>query len=194
MLCNICKKNPATIHIQEISGSEKKTLHLCQSCAEKKAQEDSTFQAFNLAEVLYNISNNLSVSGDAGEPKTPDVSDPRFAGVFCPTCSWDYDHFRKTGRLGCPACYQAFAEHLKGAISAMHRGTTHPGKVPPSFQESHTARQSVNRNILLAELEKLRETLKTAIAGEEYENAAVLRDRMSEIKKQIEVLDHGTDA
>ena len=91
MLCDICKKNPATIHIQEIAGNEKKTLHLCQECAQKKAQEDSSFQAFNLAEVLYNISNQLNPQ----EVRKPDTE---HSGIFCPTCGWDYASFRKTGR------------------------------------------------------------------------------------------------
>ena len=29
MLCQICNKNPATIHVQEIINGEKKVFHLC---------------------------------------------------------------------------------------------------------------------------------------------------------------------
>ena len=83
MVCDICKKNPATIHIQEIAGNEKKNLHLCQECAQKKAQEDSSFQALNLAEVLYNISNQLSPGNVQPNPDT------EHSGIFCPSCGWD---------------------------------------------------------------------------------------------------------
>ena len=35
MLCDICKKNEAVIHIQEISAAGKKIINLCNECAEK---------------------------------------------------------------------------------------------------------------------------------------------------------------
>ncbi len=121
MLCDICKKNPATIHIQEIAGNEKKTLHLCQECAQKKAQEDSSFQAFNLAEVLYNISNQLNPQ----EVRKPDTE---HSGIFCPTCGWDYASFRKTGRLGCPDCYNAFRDTLKNRVRVRIKKSAMSGK------------------------------------------------------------------
>ena len=35
MLCQICKANPATIHIQEIVNGQTNTLHICPECAKK---------------------------------------------------------------------------------------------------------------------------------------------------------------
>ena len=37
MLCQICKKNPATVHVQEIVNGEKRIMHFCAECAEKKS-------------------------------------------------------------------------------------------------------------------------------------------------------------
>ncbi len=178
MLCDICKKNPATIHIQEIAGSEKKTLHLCQSCAQKKAQEDSSFQALNLAEVIYNITNQLNPENAQPKP------DPEHSGIFCAACGWDYASFRKTGRLGCPDCYQAFYDTLKSAIGAMHRGTTHTGKIPAAFSGSLPGK-SPNFAVLRKELEKLQNALNLAVSSEEFERAAILRDKISELKEQL---------
>lgn len=182
MLCSICHKNPATIHIQEIAGSKKKTLHLCQECAEKKMQEDSSFQALNLAEVLYNISSQFN--GEQKEEKNIG-NDDEHTGLFCPSCGWDYAGFRKTGRLGCPNCYTVFYDILKSAIGAMHRGTTHTGKFPNEFTGELPAEGAINLSVLKNELEKLQTSLNQAVANEEYERAAILRDKISDLKQQL---------
>lgn len=181
MLCSICHKNAATIHIQEISGKEKKTLHLCQECAAKKMQEDSSFQSLNLAEVLYNISSQFSA-----EQKTDDPGEnEEHTGLYCRSCGWDYAGFRKTGRLGCPNCYEAFYDILKNAIGAMHRGTTHTGKIPDTFSGELPAEGAVNLSVLKNELQKLQASLNQAVANEEYERAAILRDKIADLKLQL---------
>ena len=61
MLCEICHKNEATIHIQEIIGGQKKSMHLCSSCAAAKQQgEGLGFDPFNLAGLLYKLSGNTT--------------------------------------------------------------------------------------------------------------------------------------
>ena len=66
MLCQICNKNPATIHVQEIINGEKKVFHLCGECASKKAETEPILQSFNLAEMLYNFTNEKAAeSADA---------------------------------------------------------------------------------------------------------------------------------
>ena len=95
MLCQICNKNPATIHVQEIINGEKKVFHLCGECASKKAETEPILQSFNLAEMLYNFTNEKAAeSADAPEDAAP------AAAVKCGTCGWDTERFRKTGRLG----------------------------------------------------------------------------------------------
>ena len=39
MLCDICHKNIATIHLTEIVNDKVVELHACQACAKLKAQE-----------------------------------------------------------------------------------------------------------------------------------------------------------
>ncbi len=63
MLCHICHQNPATIHIQEFINGEKKTLHICAKCAAAKASGDSALNPFNLAELIYNISEKIQIPG-----------------------------------------------------------------------------------------------------------------------------------
>jgi protein-arginine kinase activator protein McsA len=37
MLCEMCHKREATVHIKEISGGQTKVWHLCEECAAKQA-------------------------------------------------------------------------------------------------------------------------------------------------------------
>ena len=57
MLCEICNKNEATIHIQEIVGGKKKSLHLCSACAAAKQHgAGMDIGPFDLAGLLYKLS------------------------------------------------------------------------------------------------------------------------------------------
>jgi protein arginine kinase activator len=38
--------------------------------------------------------------------------------------------FKKTGRLGCSACWETFEAGLASLLKAMHKGDHHIGKVP----------------------------------------------------------------
>ena len=185
MLCSICGKNPATIHIQEITGSEKKVLHLCQECAEKKAKEDSSFKEFNLAEVLFQISNQIGaqLSKDGGTAPTEDMKK-----IFCQTCGWSSESFQKTGKMGCPDCYLTFREMLDHAIDTMHRGTTHTGKSPIPRGESAESRPKPSISLIHMSLKHLQVELEESVAAERYEDAAVIRDKISDLKKKLEIL------
>ena len=78
--------------------------------------------------------------------------------------------FRKTGRLGCADCYEAFAEELGPMLHNMHRANQHTGKIP--------ARES-KRVQSTAEAAALRKALEKAITEENFEEAAQLRDRIA---------------
>ena len=116
MLCEICQKNEATIHIQEIVGGQKKSLHLCSSCAAAKQQsEGMEFGPFDLAGLLYKLSGN-----PAGKSSEPEAADSSSAQLVCPQCRWDENKMKKTGRLGCSNCYKVFAPVLDELLKNMH--------------------------------------------------------------------------
>jgi len=81
--------------------------------------------------------------------------------------------FKKTSRLGCPACYEAFAEELTPLLAAVHKGTHHIGKVPAGAAHDSPA-----------EIVALQKQLNEAVAGERYEEAARLRDVIRQEKKK----------
>ncbi|OGV35896.1 MAG: hypothetical protein A2020_07520 [Lentisphaerae bacterium GWF2_45_14] len=176
MHCELCKKNQATIHIQEIIEGKKKALHICTECAAKKSHDDSILKGFNLAEMLYNLTGQMEfpfVNDEAAQiPGDPQVL------LSCHSCGWDSDKFRKTGRLGCSNCYSAFKELLDPALKNMHRGTLHVGKKPGGGASNESGR-------LMLELMNLQKELEELVQREEYEKAAVIRDKINKLKKQM---------
>jgi len=172
MICSICNKNPATIHIQEIINGEKKSLHICAECAAHKSQNDPLFQGFNLAEMLYNLSSQIeSVSEPREEEGAPQPE------TVCEKCGWDTDKFRKTGRLGCEECYKIFNDILAPALKNMHKGTLHVGKKPGASSDTESAMR-------MMEIMNLQKELEEHILREEYEEAAQTRDRINELKSK----------
>ena len=50
MLCRLCKKNQATVHLQASVGNELHKIDLCESCAKAKRVDDPT--GVSLAKLL----------------------------------------------------------------------------------------------------------------------------------------------
>ena len=97
----------------------------------------------------------------------------------CPKCGWTVDKIRKNdGKTGCPECYHTFNDIIKQAISHFQQGPLHIGKRPGAADESSPA-------LLQAELDSLQKELKLLIVKEEYEAAAICRDRINDLKTSL---------
>ncbi len=184
MLCDICKQHEATIHIQEIVNSNKKAMHLCSECAVKKSQNDPSFDfgGFNLAEMLYNISESQGgipgLSPVSEEESTDDSNIKDSVNLKCTECNWTLKALRQTGRVGCPECYNVFREVIENALENMHRGKLHVGKRPGN-------KSTDNSSNLMLKLMNLQKELDEIIQREEYEKAAKLRDKINNLKDKM---------
>ena len=160
MLCEVCGDRDATVHLTQMAGGTVKKLHLCEDCAEQSG---------------VNISGPMSLSDMFFGMGTPEDSDPEAEKKACRACRLTRADLRKTTRLGCPTCYESFADDLAPLLSAMHKGTQHVGKTPSSeAAESHVT----------AEIEAMQKQLREAVAAEHFEEAARLRDLIREEKKK----------
>ncbi|MDD2403545.1 MAG: UvrB/UvrC motif-containing protein [Victivallaceae bacterium] len=187
MLCDNCHKNEATIHIQEVAQGKKNSLHLCASCAAEKSIDSGlgTVGGFNISQLLYDISNNFGLPG-LSEALNKSQAAPKKGGniksaeplMVCPECKWDSNQLRQTGRLGCAKCYETFKTILDKALPNMHRGKIHIGKCPSGSAANAAPRR-------MQELLELQKQLDHAVRDEEYEKAAEFRDRINEIKKEL---------
>ncbi len=86
MLCDICAKNPATVHLTEIVDEQMNELHLCEECAHEKSVQLE--QQFGLADLLAGLS-------DFGKQ----VVDNQQEKLACATCGMTYDDFKSIGIL-----------------------------------------------------------------------------------------------
>src|SRR5512135_675761 len=128
MMCNLCNKNQATVHLTEIIDDQMSELHLCDDCARKKSMQME--QQFGLSDLLGGlVEYGKQLSG----------SDKAAAAVSCSACGLTYDDFRKIGRLGCSECYASFAKHLGPLLKRIHGASQHVGKVPAIVSESAPA-------------------------------------------------------
>ena len=163
MTCQLCKQREATVHLTQIIENEMKKVDICDQCAKEKQLHDPT--TFSLADLLLGLGSGKETEKAKDEGGEGDIK--------CPNCGFSQADFKKSARLGCSECYEVFADSLAGMLKGMHKGTQHRGKVPP------TLRRGLETGAQVARLEK---QLKEAIAAENFEAAAHLRDEIRAAK------------
>ncbi len=162
MLCDICKQNVAKVHLTQIIEGKTKKVDLCEACSKAKGIDDP--KGFALADLLL----GLGAAQQMDQAAAP-------TGLRCPSCGFTHADFKKSGRLGCADCYEAFAEGLEGVLKTMHKGTRHVGKSPRRMRNSRQLEERID--VLQKRLEK-------AVAEEDFESAALVRDELKRIREQ----------
>ena len=158
--CDRCESE-ATVHEVTIRDGRKEERHLCEGCA--KAEGLASVQHSPLEQLVTKFA--LAQSGSREATRTG----------ACPDCGLTFAEFRRDGLLGCGACYKAFESLLGALIERAHEGATHHvGKTP------RRAGGIVDRQ---ERIRFLRKQLSDAIAAEEYERAAKLRDELMTAEK-----------
>ena len=165
MQCQICKKNEATIHLTEIVDGVRSETHICQDCAQSEGIVVKNQMPIN--ELLSNLL--------ASQPDDDELSGKIDQNKVCPECGFTIDHFQKEALLGCPNDYEVFEKELKPLIQkTQNYQNTHCGKVPSKTPVA-------NKNKI--ELANLQKELDIAVQKEDYEQAAILRDKINSIKE-----------
>jgi len=161
-LCERCKKAQATFHLHNISpDGEKSEMHLCERCA----VEEGLVQVHKPA-VSHEVVETF-IKGAKGAAAA-------MKNLVCESCGISYLEFRNQGLLGCPDDYDVFRELLTPLLERAHDGGSHHvGKAPRSLGRARTTQQ---------EIRQLRRKLQEAIAAEDYERAAELRDRIQALE------------
>ena len=160
--CDRCDR-PAEVHeIDPIHGT---AVHLCREHAvEEGFDVPAAAPVPNLLGTLGSMQIQITTGGRRAAPSA------------CPSCGLTFARFRKTGLLGCPQCYDGFADKLESIIPRSQSGaTSHIGRVPHA-SEPTLDRQALRRSLL--------DELDRAVAAEEYERAARLRDRLQTLTSE----------
>lgn len=175
MKCDKCAKK-ATVHLTEIVDGKVVEMHLCEDCARDQSQNME--QQFGLADLLAGLT-------DFGK-HVPELQEKETV-LKCPACGLTYEDFRKFGRFGCAQCYGAFKPQLKTLLKKIHGSSAHLGKKPSKFVPVDVPVKVVESSSPVdvqppAEdtVASLRMRLNEAIAREDFEQAAILRDKIHE--------------
>ncbi len=157
MLCEKCNKRQATTHIKSVVNGVKKEYNLCAECAAAEG-----FGANSLTGML------ASMFGDISKYNT--ISD----GKKCSVCGASFSDIAHSGKVGCSECYNTFYDELLPYLKRVHGSLNHVGKVPNSAPLVVTPKKT--------SIDDLRKELARLVAEENYEQAAVVRDRIKEME------------
>ncbi len=162
MKCENCDKNEASVHLTQIQEGKKVQLNLCKECARKKGFGNPLDDVpFPLAEFLAGMVKDGTAEMNG-----------QIADLECPGCGMKFVEFSKIGRFGCGRCYRAFEKPLEDLFRRIHGSTIHRGRTPRSRSGQKTP---------LSEEILLKEDLRKAILEENFEQAALLRDRLRKL-------------
>lgn len=163
MLCQICGKNPATVHFTEIHDNKMSEIHVCERCAEEKGMQAAASQhKFEIADLLAGMVDAMT-----------QTDEERVGHVQCPRCGMLYSNFKETGRLGCAECYTAFQFQLRPLLRRIHGDTRHRGKHPSRGGEGAARTRQI---------QPLHDELQRAVEREDFEKAATVRDEIRRLE------------
>lgn len=166
MKCENCNKNEATFFYQETINGKTRALHLCPECA-AKLQGGEGLPHFP----FHTLQNDL-LDGLFGFTAAPMGKESKTA---CPDCGAVWADLVKTGKAVCPRCYQTFGEALQPTLRSLHGNVTHTGRAPADRLAKRERKDK---------LTELRRALGEAVAAENFEDAARIRDEIRALEKE----------
>ena len=165
MLCQNCGKNEATTHIKQIINGDMAESHLCSDCASHLGYSD-VFSGFglNLSGLFGGFLGDMMPSISAGKS-------PR-----CPKCGTSFEEIVRSGKVGCADCYRTFYDKLLPSIQRIHGKIKHSGKV------TNSAPVESKEETTEEKIEKLKIAMNEAVAKQEFETAAKIRDEIKALE------------
>ncbi len=164
MKCDICGTREAAVHLTEVVNDKVTKLHLCEQCAREKSEEMQSH--FGLTDLISGLM-------DFEPQQMQEEEAPPGKVVQCGFCGMSYTGFQKSGKLGCGKCYEAFEDKLSVLLRRIHSSDRHVGKMP--FKGARVMPEQ-------EKMRRLKEELEVLIRSEEFEKAAVIRDRIRELE------------
>lgn len=180
MLCGVCGAREARIFYTEIINGEKREQYLCEECAAKSTnfRLKSPFggQEFSLGGLLAGL-----FEGEHTQKEQCRVPVKAAANLACAVCGMTYEEFKEKGEFGCAKCYQNLGRLLLKNRKNIQGSDIHTGKKP---KNSDVQVEITAENVpKLTEIERLSMQLEQAVEREEYETAAMLRDKIRSLKQ-----------
>ena len=167
MQCEKCQQNVASVHLTDVINNTKHEYHLCKECAKIQGvslqAQLQKFKDLTLPEGLTLPEFFAPSFEESGSERAENAPED------CPRCKMSYSRFRRDGKFGCSHDYTVFLSTLDELFEKIHESTRHIGRAPARFQK-----EGSDQGLF----DQLREQLKRAVQGEQYEKAAEIRDQM----------------
>lgn len=149
MLCDECGKNPASIKMVIVVAGERRELNLCPACAAKRRIPP---KSIGMGQLLAAV---LDAPRQEKETET----------TVCPACGTKLSQILRTQRVGCAQCYEQFRAQIGALLKKAQGADTHIGRQNERGKKDEESA-----------LSRLRQELEMAVACENFEEAAALRD------------------
>lgn len=153
--CERCASRPATMVVKLSENGEMREHHLCKQCAERIVPPMAP-----LVDLLLSVGMDGAMESLAGRPPA------------CSRCGMTSERLKQRQRMGCPHCYRHFADEMAPMLRDMQSGDRHVGKVP-------------ERNRKCLEMAAEERALKQAVAAQNFEKAAELRDKIQALRQAL---------
>ncbi len=139
--------------IQEVTPTSTRELHLCAECAAEK---------------------HISTEGGRLDVSLGKIFPMRPENRLCRICGLSLADLRKYRRAGCPNCYKDFASEINAMLFGSKKNEAYKGSLP---------RRIAGFRSKLEDRAVLENSLSESVAREDYEKAAVYRDRLRELDR-----------
>lgn len=196
MKCQFCS-NDKIYELTEVEDNKSKVSYsLCQDCLSAYVKDKNSLSV--------NTKINIDPKdADKFVQEMMDFVEKALEGIFspkstqievfkktqkspCPKCNASMEDIIKMGKLGCPNCYDWYAEELQQTLYHHHsapgspENLVHTGKRPKKYPPSQLPDKNETDKMKSI---KLQYKLSQAIQKEDYETAAKLRDIIKDLKK-----------
>ncbi len=156
--CEICNKADSQIEISVFVEQDLVQLHICEDCATDCRLDFEALEHGTVPDFLEHVlAMDKSCKGEEIDGE-----------LACPECGMTAEEIEVTEQVGCSLCYTIFKDILAEKLPESRHRTVHVGKEVTDQPEE---------SIL-----SLQKKLQAAVEREEYEQAAVLRDRIAELE------------
>ncbi len=156
MLCEKCGKMDATTHIRSVVNGVVHEKHLCSHCAANDGYGD--IKGNNLSQMLSSMFGDTMSTAKNWQLKR------------CSCCGSTYADIAESGKCGCSECYITFYEQLLPYLKKVQGSIEYVGK-------------KIVRENNYKSIDELNNQLKELIKEENYEQAAIVRDKIKKLKE-----------
>lgn len=165
MLCDECKKNQAVMHYVSIVNGVKTEHDLCGSCASQMGM--MSFSPFTWGDLFPHAIQSQNVQ------------------IQCGKCGTTLTQFKKTGMLGCARCYEDLRAGIEPLMRQVQKGLEHVGRTPMGFEAAKlpSPGQTTPAAPIVSKRDELNNQMRLAIAREDFEEAARLRDALKALRQ-----------